>query len=305
MTRVLGAGSRGSALALRQVEIVSDALKAVMTDLSIETQVIHTEGDRRTDVSLNQLGGQGVFVKDIESRLLGDEIDLAIHSLKDMPARIPAGLAIGAVLPRGDVRDVLVSQGRAKLADLPANSRVGTDSRRRVVQLLAMRPDLRIEGVRGNVTTRIGKVESGEYDAVALAAAGLERLSLLDAVGQFFSIAEVMPAVGQAVLAVECRENDHEVLDLLNKIDDQPTRSAISAERSFLNRLGAGCSLPVGAYGTLEGDNLRLRAVVASEAGPIARGETSGPAGEAERLGADLAERLAAEAGLELEIGKA
>lgn len=304
MRDALTAGTRGSALALRQVEIVSAAIHGALPEISIDQQVIRTEGDRRTEVSLDQIGGQGVFVKDIESRLLNGEIDLAVHSLKDMPARTPAGLTIGAVLPRGDVRDVLVSQRRASLAELPSNSRVGTDSRRRSVQLWALRPDLRIEGVRGNVNTRIGKVESGDYDAVALAAAGLERLGLLDKAGQFFSTDEVMPAVGQAVLAIECREKDHEVIEIVKQVDDRPTRLAISAERGFLSRLGSGCSLPVGAYGRLDGDKLRLRAVIASEAGAIARGEISGPAEDAEILGANLAVRLAAEAGLELEIGQ-
>ena len=300
MTRALITGTRGSALALRQVEIVSAALEAGSPELSIERQVIRTEGDRRSEMSLEQLGGQGVFVKDIETRLLKKDLDLAVHSLKDMPARTPPGLIIGAVLPRGDVRDALVSQNKTALPGLPIAGRVGTDSRRRATQLLAMRPDLRIEGVRGNVPTRIGKAQSGEFDAVVLAAAGLERLGLLEQAGQLFSTDEIMPAVGQGVLAVECREDDHEVVDILSRVDDPPTRAAINAERGFLRRLGAGCSLPIGAFATLEDGILELRAVIASESGVIARGETSGITADAELLGAELAERLAREAGLEL-----
>jgi hydroxymethylbilane synthase len=249
-------------------------------------------------VSLEDVGGQGVFVKDIEDALLGGEIDAAVHSLKDMPAATRAGLTIGAVLERGDVRDALVSRGGLKLLDLPRGARVGTDSRRRSVQVLALRPDLRLESIRGNVDTRVRKAESGDYEAVVLAAAGLERLGLLDRAAEVFEVDVMLPAVGQAVLAVECREADGGTLSLLSKIEHAATRAAITAERAYLRRLGAGCRLPVGALGELEGPSLRLRAVLGTEDGRILRDQSRGPASEAEALGARLAEQLMAAAGV-------
>jgi hydroxymethylbilane synthase len=298
MPRKLVIGTRGSALALRQTEIVTERLRAAVPGIEMETRVVRTEGDRRQDVSLEEFGGQGVFVKDIEALLLDGEIDLAVHSLKDMPAQTSKGLIIGAVLERGDVHDVLVSRGNLTLTSLQTGARVGTDSRRRTVQLLAMRPDLRVESIRGNVDTRIRKAESGEFDAVVLAAAGLERLGLADKAAQVFSRDEMLPAVGQAVLAVERRADDPEVREALDLIDHQDTRSAISAERAYLLRLGAGCRLPVAAYGLLESGRLRVRGLLATD-GAIYRDEVSGPPADAEVLGTKLAERLLAEAGLE------
>jgi hydroxymethylbilane synthase len=297
--RKLVIGTRGSALALRQAEIVSSALKSAVPAVQLEVRSVRTEGDRRQDVSLEQFGGQGVFVKDIEALLLSGDIDLAVHSLKDMPPQTPPGLTIGAVLERGDARDCLVSGNGQRLAELASGARIGTDSRRRTAQLLALRGDLRIESVRGNVDTRIRKTESGEYDAVVLAAAGLERLGLLGRASQVFSLDEVLPAVGQAVLACECRSQDEEALDALRRTDHAPTRVAITAERAFLQRLGAGCSLPVAAYAVQEGGRLRLRALLADEAGTIFCEESEGAAHEAESLGAQVGQRLISRAGLE------
>jgi hydroxymethylbilane synthase len=291
-------GTRGSQLALRQTEIVSDALRAATPGLEIDVIVIKTEGDRRTDVSLEEVGGQGVFVKDIEQALLRGEIDAAVHSLKDMPAVTPGGLTIGAVLERGDPRDALVSGGGLRLAELPPGARVGTDSRRRSVQVLAVRPDLRLESIRGNVDTRVRKAESGEYDAVVLAAAGLERLGLLDRAAEVFDVDVVLPAVGQAVLAVECREDDEATLALLSKVDHAATRAAITAERSYLRRLGAGCRLPVGALADVDGAELRMRAVLGTEDGRVVRGDLRAAVAEAGALGEGMAERLMAEAGV-------
>jgi hydroxymethylbilane synthase len=290
--RRLKIGTRGSALARRQTEIVVAALGKVAPGLAVETSIVTTEGDRRQDVSLEAFGGEGVFVKDIERRLIENEIDLAVHSLKDMPAETPGGLTIGAVLPRGDVRDVLVA--RARLEALPPGARIGSDSRRRGVQVLALRPDVEMTPIRGNVDTRLRKVQAGDYDGVVLAAAGLERLGLVGEARQFFSVDEMLPAVGQAVLAVECRAGDAETLDLLARLDDPPTRAAITAERAFLRRLGAGCKLPVGAYGEASGRRLRLRGLLATDDGRIARDDVTGATPDAERIGIELAERLAA-----------
>jgi hydroxymethylbilane synthase len=297
--RQLIIGTRGSKLALVQTGIVAAALRSSSPGIEIETRVIKTEGDRRQDVSLEDVGGQGVFVKDIERALMDGEIDLAVHSLKDMPAVTPDGLAIGAVLERGDPRDALVSRGAVALSDLPQGAKVGTDSQRRSVQILALRPDLRLESIRGNVETRVKKAESGEYDAVVLASAGLDRLGLLSKVSEVFDVEVMLPAVGQAVLAVECRSSDAQMRTLLEEIEHAPTRTAISAERAYLKRLGAGCRLPVGGFAELQGGLLRLRGIIGTEDGRLYRREVSGPPAKAESLGERLAEDLMAVAGVE------
>lgn len=290
--RPLTIGTRGSALARRQVELVTEALRARDASAQIEAVTVQTEGDRRTDVSLEKMGGQGVFVKEIEARLLQGEIDIAVHSLKDMPAEMPDGLTIAAVLPRADARDALAARDGLELAALPAGARVGTDSSRRAMQLLALRPDIEIVSIRGNVDTRLGKVESGEYDGVVLAAAGLERLGLLQRATQIFTLRELLPSVGQGVLAVQCRADDAELVAYLATLDDANTRVAVTAERAFLRTLGAGCRFPVGAYATVEGENMRLDALLAGGDGKPHRSDAKGPATAAERLGWALAQAL-------------
>jgi hydroxymethylbilane synthase len=294
MTAKLRVGTRGSTLALKQVDLVQAALAGV----ELERIIVRTEGDRRIDVTLDQLGGQGVFVKDIEARLLTGEIDIAVHSLKDMPAETPVGLVIGAVLSRADARDVLVSRSNLKLQQLPSGARIGTDSRRRAVQLRAIRPDIRVESVRGNVDTRMRKVAEGVLDAVVLAAAGLDRLGMLEHASQVFSADEMLPAVGQGVLAVESRADDAETIALLQAAEDTETRVAITAERAYLRRLGAGCRLPVAAYGTLEDGRLRLRGLLATDSGELVRDEAIGEPADADALGRSLAEKLAQRAGI-------
>ena len=289
-------GTRGSALARRQVELAIEALTAAAPGTECEVVLIQTEGDRRQDVSLDTVGGQGVFVKAIEEALLDGEVDLAVHSLKDMPSETPAGLCIGALLPRADARDALVGRDGLDLAHLPAGARIGSDSRRRGAQLLAMRPDLRIESIRGNVDTRLRKVDAGEYDAVALATAGLERLGLLDRATQVFSTDEVVPAPGQGAIALECRADDESTLALLTALDHAETRAATEAERAFLRMLGAGCSLPIGAHAVVDGNGLKLTAVIADESGKLHRGTASGPATTAEQMGKGLAMSLRMEA---------
>jgi hydroxymethylbilane synthase len=299
--RALRLGTRGSALARRQADIVIEALAGA----SIEVVVVQTEGDRRTEEPLEAMGGEGVFVKDIERRLLAGEVDLAVHSLKDMPARDADGLVIGAVLPRADARDALVARDGLTAARLPEGARVGTDSRRRAVQLLAMRPDLRVESIRGNVDTRIAKVNSGEYDAAVLAAAGLTRLGVLDRATQVFEPAEMLPACGQGILAVQCRSDDAEVRDVLSGVDDTATRATADAERAFLRRLGAGCKLPVGAYAEVTSGDLFIRAFVCDDAGRMRAGTSKGPASAAARTGDILAARLMMEAGIKPNAGVA
>jgi len=289
-------GTRGSTLARRQTELVSQALAATHPGIAIETVEVRTEGDRRQDVPLEEMGGQGVFVKEIEQRLLTGEIDIAVHSLKDMPSELPAGLTLGALLPRGDVRDALVGRDGLDLAGLTAGARIGSDSRRRAVQLMALRPDIEVVSIRGNVDTRLRKVDAGEYDAVALAVAGLERLGLGDRATQVFSEREVLPAAGQGAIAVECRTDDVETMGLLAVIDDPSTRIATDAERAFLRAMGAGCRLPIAAYATVDEGRLRLEAMIADDAGKMFRGAASGSVESAENLGSSLAHRLRIEA---------
>jgi hydroxymethylbilane synthase len=291
--RPLKLGTRGSALARRQADIVMQALAGV----EIELVVVQTEGDRN-EAPLEEIGGEGVFVKDIERRLLAGEIDLAVHSMKDMPARDPDGLVVGAVLARADARDAMVARGGLRVNELPEGARVGTDSKRRATQLLAMRSDLRIESIRGNVDTRIAKVMSGEYDAAVLAVAGLARLGILEKASQVFEPDEMLPACGQGILAVQCRADDAEVLDFLRTIDHEPTRAAADAERAFLRRLGAGCRLPVGAFAEVTDGNVFIRAFVANDAGRIQAATSKGPVSAAARSGDILAARLMMEAGI-------
>lgn len=294
--RPLVVGTRGSPLALRQTELVVQALRELSPGRDIEIRTMRTEGDRRRDESLAAMGGQGVFVKEIEAALARGEIDLAVHSLKDLPAELPPGLTIAAVPPRTDPRDALVARGGARLAALAMGARVGTGSARRAVQLRALRPDLEPTDIRGNVDTRIRKVEEGRYDAAMLAVAGLERLGLLERASQVFEPEEVLPAVGQGALALEARADDLEVVTFASALDHRETRLACEAERAFLRRLGGGCRLPFGALATVEAATLRIRSFIADPLGVrLLRAEEQGPAYEAEVVGARAAEALLAQ----------
>jgi hydroxymethylbilane synthase len=265
MTRTFVIGARGSALSLRQVEIVVAALRATRPALSIDVREIKTEGDV-SRAPLSEIGGTGVFTKVIEDALLARTIDIAVHSLKDLPPLLPAGLVLGAIAERRDVRDALVARGGLRLEQLPSAARIGTGSERRSAQLLVLRSDIQPVPIRGNVPTRIAKVESGEYDAAVLAVAGLERLGLIAKATQIFSIDEMMPAVGQGALGVEVRADDADALDLVRAIDHAETRLAVTAERAFLERLGAGCRMPVGAHAATDADGrLWLRTFVVGE----------------------------------------
>jgi hydroxymethylbilane synthase len=285
-------GTRGSRLALQQTSLVEDALRAAVPDIAIEQQVIQTQGDRDQTASLEAIGGQGVFVKEIELALLAGSIDLAVHSLKDMPAELPAGLAIACVLPRADVRDALVTFEGRRIEDMSSGDRIGTDSRRRALQLREIRPDVMAESIRGNVDTRVHKALSGEIEGVQLAVAGLERLGLLEHVTQYLSVDDMLPAVGQGILAIEARIGDTEVMGLLRSIDDAHARIAATAERAFLRRLGAGCRLPVAAYGEIDAGRLRLRGLIADEYERVFRDEIEGAADDAGVMGYELADRL-------------
>ncbi len=291
--RALVVGTRGSRLALRQTELVIEALRSRRPDLRFETREVRTEGDRRAGESLARIGGQGVFVKELEAALLRGDVDLAVHSLKDVPAETSVGLVLAAILERGDPRDALVSRDGATLAALAHGARVGTGSQRRAVQLRALRPDLVPVDIRGNVDTRVRKVDQGDVDAAVLAAAGLERLGLLDRAAEVLAPDVMLPAVGQGALAVEARADDAELLELLSAVDHVPTRVACTAERAFLRFLGGGCRLPFGALAEVEGETLRIRGFISDADGAqMVRAEASGPIAEPEAVGEQLAERL-------------
>ena len=284
-------GTRGSPLALVQAETVAASLRA----LGEETQIVpvRTEGDRRLEVQLAAIGGKGLFVREIEDMLLAGALDCAVHSLKDLPAQTPAGLCLAAFPAREDARDVLVTRERRRLEDLRPGARLGTGSPRRRALALALRADLVIEPVRGNVDTRLRKLERGDWDGVLLAAAGLSRLGLAPTNVQPLDPDVFVPAVGQGVLSVESRADDRRVRSLLGRIDHAPTRACAAAERACLARLGASCNSPVAAYTIQDGTVLKMTALVASDDGrKVLRATATGAADVPERLGRQLAEAL-------------
>jgi hydroxymethylbilane synthase len=286
-------GTRGSRLALVQCEEVADLLRATGAD--VEIVVIKTSGDRLAQVALADFGGKALFVKEIEEALLGGQVDVGVHSLKDMPAVLPAGLTLGAFPPREDPGDVLLTRAPGGWDALPAGAAVGTSSLRRRALVLARRPDLRTEPIRGNVETRVGKLAAGAYDAIVLASAGLRRLGVHPEHVTPLDVGEFVPAVGQGILAVEAREADREVLELLRRLDDTRSRSEALAERAFLSRLGADCHTPVAGHARIDGSVLTLTGVVASLDGTtMLRAGATGPSREAERLGVTLADELLA-----------
>jgi len=286
-------GTRGSRLALIQCEQVAAGLRA--HGARAEIVVIRTSGDRLAQVALADFGGKALFVKEIEEALLAGQVDVGVHSLKDMPAALPAGLTLAAFPAREDPADVLLTRGPGGWDGLPRGARVGTSSLRRRALVLARRPDLRPEPIRGNVETRIEKLHAGACDATILAAAGLRRLGLDPPHCTPLPVDEFVPAVGQGILAVEAREADREVLELLKRLDDTRSRSEALAERAFLDRLGADCHTPVAGHARHDGAALTLTGVVASlDGATVLRWQASGGLSEAERLGTAVAEELLA-----------
>jgi hydroxymethylbilane synthase len=287
-------GTRGSRLALAQSELMAETLR----DLGAEVKLIPigTSGDRLAQVALADFGGKAMFVKEIEEALLAGEVDLGVHSLKDMPAALPAGLCLGAVPRRDDPADVLVTAHGGTLADLPRGAVVGSSSLRRRALLLARRPDLRIEPIRGNVDTRLRKLEEGQYDALVVAAAGLNRLGLAPAHAVRLSPEEFLPAVGQGILGLEARHADRELLELLDRLNDTESRAEAEAERAFLLGLGADCHTPVAGWARPDGDgSLALRGLVASLDGrTVVEGSATGPMAAAAAIGRGLAGDLLA-----------
>ena len=279
--------SRGSQLALWQARWVSAQLTALGHECRIE--IVKTTGDKITDVPLAKVGTKGLFTKEIEEALLDGRADLAVHSLKDLPTELPEGLVLAAVPEREDPRDEVVGKC---LADLPRGAKVGTSSLRRAAQLRKLRPDLAIESVRGNLDTRLRKLDEGQYDAILLAAAGLKRLGWGDRIAEILPAEIMCSAVGQGALAIETRASGAG-FDAIRAMDHADTHAAVLAERGVLGALGGGCQVPIGAHATVEGGKLRLLGLVASpDGGEVVRGESEGPASEAESLGRALGNEL-------------
>jgi hydroxymethylbilane synthase len=289
-------GSRGSQLALWQANHISSLLNAC--GHAVEIEIIHTTGDKIVDVPLAMVGakggsGKGIFTKEIEEALAAGCVDLAVHSLKDLPTELPPGFEIAAVTEREDPRDAFCSRNFAGIEDLPHGARVGTSSLRRQAQLKAIRPDLDIHPLRGNVDTRLRKLEQGKYDAIILAAAGLKRLGKMELLKQIIPVKIMCPAAGQGALAIEIREGDTAMRDQLAFLDHALTRAAITCERALLNSMGGGCQVPIGAFAETEGGRLHLEAIVANPDGSqLLRESRDGDLNDPEMLGKAVGKTL-------------
>ena len=293
MAKEIIVGSRDSALAMWQTNWVVDTLSKLNPDYTFRIVSMKTQGDKILDVALAKIGDKGLFTKELEVAMLNREIDLAVHSMKDLPTELPEGLTIGAMCERVDPRDVVISRNGIPLAQLPQGALIGTSSLRRCAQLLNYRQDLQLEPLRGNLNTRMAKLERNNLDAIILAAAGVERLGWGDRITERISTEVCLPAVGQGSIGIEIREGDQEVFNLVQTINHAPSRAAITAERALLKKLEGGCQIPIGALGTVDGDQLTLKGVVAGLDGQeVIRDQISGPVGEAAALGKKLAARL-------------
>ncbi len=294
-------GTRGSKLALAQTHSVVESLKKIAPDIDAEICVIKTSGDIMQDVSLLQIGGQGAFVKEIEEALLSGNVDLAVHSMKDVPGEIPEGLTFAAILKREDVRDVLVSRDRIKMEFMPKGARIGTGSLRRGAQIKAMLPDINMVPLRGNIDTRLKKIETENLTGVILAAAGMKRLGYAQTISQFLPIELMLPAVGQGALGLQIRKRDSELSGMLIRLNHAPTATEVTAERSYLRALGGGCRLPIAAYGLIEGGRLTLEGLVAAPNGTsVIRDKVWGELTEAEEMGRKLADMIMDKGGKKL-----
>jgi len=291
--KIVRIATRQSPLALWQAEYVQQHLLTCHPGLRVELVPMVTRGDVILDTPLAKVGGKGLFVKELEQAMLSDRADIAVHSMKDVPVEFPAGLGLMTICEREDPHDAFVSHHYASVDALPHGAVVGTSSLRRQCQLSARRPDLIIRSLRGNVGTRLSKLDAGEYDAIILAAAGLKRLGLHERIRQIMPAEESLPAVGQGAVGIECRLDDHETIALLAALNDEDTACRVRAERAMNTRLEGGCQVPIGSYAILEGDQLWLRGLVGSPDGSqMICGERRGPRSEAEQMGISLAEEL-------------
>ena len=282
--------TRKSALALWQANHVADALRPLPQVTSVELVPLTTRGDEILDRSLQKIGGKGLFIKELEVAMEAGDADIAVHSMKDVPADMPEGFCIAAILERANPADALVGKN---LNDLAQGARVGSSSLRRQAQLMALRPDVRVQPLRGNVNTRLKKLEDGQYDAIMLACAGLERLGLEEHISEIFSPDQMLPAAAQGVIGIECLEGRTELLQILKLLDHAATKTVVTAERTVAKQLQADCQSPVATFGEIDGSTLNLRAMVASPDGrTIIREHVSGPADDPETLGISLSSKL-------------
>jgi len=298
MQKTIKIGTRASLLAMAQSTNIKNLIEAKYPDVTVELVKIVTKGDKILDVPLAKVGGKGLFVKELEDAMLQNEVDLAVHSMKDVPAELPDGLHLGIITKREDPRDAFVSNKYKTLAELPEGAKVGTSSLRRKSQLGLMRKDLLIEDLRGNVGTRLRKLDEGQYDAIILAAAGLNRLELSDRITSYFDPSDMLPAVGQGAVGIELRKADTELLEALSFLIDETTDVTVTAERAYLDRLEGGCQVPIGAFAVLDGDQVNLTGLVASVDGSqVLREQRVGSAAEAKDMGVKLAEEILAKGG--------
>lgn len=301
MKAKLTIGTRQSLLALWQSNHIAALLCKQYPECEVVLKKIVTKGDRILDVPLAQIGGKGLFTKEIEEDLLDGTVDLAVHSLKDMPTVLPEGLCLTAITERANVGDAFVSNKYGSFEELPLGAVVGTSSMRRKAQLLAKRPDLEIRDLRGNVDTRLRKLDEGLYDAIILAAAGLERLGHGDRISSLIPADVCLPAVGQGALAIEARTEDKEVRDMLSFLNDLNTKQATDAERAFLGLLEGGCQVPIGVHADVEGENIRIEAIIAAlDGSTILRDTINGKADDAVSLGQQLGKKMLAAGGQEI-----
>jgi hydroxymethylbilane synthase len=291
--RELVIGTRGSSLAIWQAEWVQTHLRELEPGLSVSLKRIKTTGDRILETPLAMIGGKGLFVKEIEEALIRAEIDLAIHSMKDVPTQLPDGLEILSIPAREDPRDALISREGDVLQNLPSGARIGTSSLRRQAQMLHARPDFKVMMLRGNLDTRLRKLDAGEYDAILLAAAGLRRLGLEQRITEFLSYDVCLPAISQGALGLEGRADDQFVRTLVGRLENPAARIAVAAERAFLERLEGGCQVPIAAHATIDNQILTLHGLIATVDGArLIRGSEEGSIGQARKVGTTLAERL-------------
>jgi hydroxymethylbilane synthase len=291
-------GTRGSALALTQTNWVADRLRQRYPEMKINTVVIRTKGDIMQDVSLAKIGGKGVFVKEIEDALLRGDVDIAVHSMKDVPAELPEGLHIATIPEREDPRDVLIAKDNRKMESLPRGARIGTGSLRRGMQVRNLLPDVQIVPLRGNLDTRIRKIEAEGLDGVIVAAAGIRRMGWISRVSQFIPVEVMLPAVGQGALGIEMRTGDFSLGETLAFLNHSATSMEVGAERSFLQRLGGGCQLPIAAYAQIRGEELVIRGLVGSLDGRVLiTDEVRGKPSDYHALGTLLAERILSQGG--------
>lgn len=293
MPRILKIATRKSPLALWQAEYVRDRLLSTHPGLEVELVTMTTRGDRILDTPLAKIGGKGLFVKELEQGMMAGDADIAVHSLKDVPMELPEGFILPVICERESPFDAFVSHAFNSIENLPQGAKVGTSSLRRSSQLLHRRPDLEILSLRGNVQTRLSKLDAGEFDAIILASAGLIRLELEDRIQEKIVPEFMLPAVGQGAVGIECREGDSDTLSLIDCLNDPDTHTRVAAERAFNHRLEGGCQVPIAAFALLEDEKIWLRGLVASTDGAeLLQAEVRGPRQDAEKLGCELAEEL-------------